>query len=429
MSNLRIALVQERPDQVYYSGSAIAGNVLLGITEPKSYKYVSIQFVGRSYVHWEERRTETSGNQRREVIYRYTSEEPYVDERLMLWTCQQSPDGKLGAAEYSWPFSFTIPPLAPSSFEGTVGNIRYSLEARIGAGILKFDHSIEVKVPVQQLVRVTDPRLLLPERLEIEKTLCCLCCASGPIVLNASVPKTGFCVGESFTLHTSVENGSNRRITLSASICQLVVYTAQDHQRTSRKTLSNFESDPIEPRTTREWDPVVAVPVTEIIGSCQNIQIEYTLVVAAKIPGALDLSRAIPLHLGNCSVQQQQGGQPPIPPAQGAVQHLPPNQMHPYPAPSSHPGPVYPPPPTSAPYPPPPPTSAPYPPPPSTSAPYPPQPPPGPTPTADAPIGWTAPSDTEVPPPGESGYPPMASENPPDTNEDSSSDNETTRLL
>ena len=402
MSNLRIALVQERPDQAFYSGSTIKGNLLLDVNEPRSYKYVSIKFLGRSYVHWEEHRTETSGNQRRNVVYKYTSEQSYADQDLMLWTCQQSPDGKLGAAEYSWPFSFQIHPLAPSSLEGTVGNIRYWLEARVGTGILKFDHVVEVKLPVLQLVRLTDPRLLLPERFEAEKTLCCLCCASGPITLTASVPKTGFCLRESFSLHASVENGGNRQVTLEASICQLVLYHAQNHQRSSRKTLARYESDPIEPQASREWDPTIEIPMTEIIheGSCENIEIQYSLVVAAKIPQALDLNRSIPLQLGNCSVQQQDGGQNPAPSG----------------------GPVYPPS-GPSPYPPPGPTPV--------SAAYPPQPPPG-LDTAP-PLGWPTAS---APPPNDSETKvtqptfeklPAAHTDPSDSSSDS--DNEAARLL
>lgn len=402
MSNLRIALVQERPGQAYYSGSTITGNVLLDLAEPRNYKYVSIQFVGRSYVHWEERRSESSGNQQRHVTYRYTSEHQCADQVLMLWTCQQSPDGKLGAAEYSWPFSFAIPPRAPSSFEGTVGNIRYSLEARIGTGVFKFDHTVQVNVPVQQLVRISDPRLLLPEQIEAEKTLCCLCCASGPITLNASVPKTGFCIGESFSLHASLENGSSRRVTLSASIHQRVIYMARGHQRTSSKTLVDYASDPIEPRATREWDPTIEIPLAEIVheGSCENIHIQYSLVVAAKIPNAIDLSRAIPLQLGNCTVQPQ--NVPPGPPAQGAL-HLPPGGAAAYPPPNppSHLGSGYQPQPTSAP--------------------YPPQPPAGTNPPA---AGWSAPPSAPYP---ESGSVPQTldkldSPDPPN-------DSETARLL
>jgi hypothetical protein len=415
MSNLRITLVQERSDQAYYSGSTITGNVQLDVAEPKSYKYASIQFGGRSYVYWEERRTETSGNQRRHVIYRYRSEQPFTEQSCMLWTSQQSPDGKLGAGEYSWPFSFTIPPLAPSSFEGTVGNIRYLLEARVGTGILKFDHVVEVRIPVQQLVTISDPRLLLPERFEAEKTLCCMCCASGPITMNASIPKTGFTLRESFSLHVSIENGGSREVTLDASICQKVIYRAQGHQRTNNKTLVSYASDPIEPHASREWDPTIEIPVTEIIheGSCENIEMHYSLVVAAKIPRALDLSRAIPLQLGNCSVQQQ-GDTLPAPPTQGAV-HLPPTQTEVYPYPPSTGALPYPPMAAS--------TGAPAYPPTATSAPYPPQQPSGNGTNAGTPIGWSTPGGAVTVP---------TYEKPPDIHDDSpdsASDNETARLL
>ena len=401
MSNrsLRVALVQERPDQPFYSGSAIKGNVLLDVTEPKSYKYVSIKFVGRSYVYWEERRTETSGNEQRHVTYRYRSEQSFADQDLMLWTCQQAPDGKLPAAEYSWPFSFTVPPLAPSSFEGTVGNIRYWLEARVGTGLLKFDHVVEVVVPIHQLVKITDPRLLLPERVEAEKTLCCLCCASGPITLNASIPKTGFCLRESFTLHVSIENGSSRHITLEASIHQLVIYRAQSRQRSNKKTLAKYDSDPIEPRSSREWDPTIEIPVTEIVhaGSCENIEVQYSLVVSASVPGALDLSRSFPLQLANCSVQQQEGQNPAFPAASGPG--YPPSTPSAYPPPATS---GYPPPASSA---------------------YPPQQPPG------APIGWQPPN-TGLPAEPDAGQPPSGKP-PTVSNEDSdsSSDDETGRLL
>ena len=312
---------------MYYPGSTITGNVLLDVTKPYVYKYASVKFVGRSYVYWEV----NSGD----AIYRYRSENPLTEHSAMLWTCQQTPDGKLGVGKYSWPFSFTIPPVAPSSFEGTLGNVRYLLEARVKTSVLKFDHVVEVRIPVQQLVSVSNPRLMLPQRFEAEKTLCCLSCASGAITMNATIPKTGFILRESFSLHVSIENGSNRRITLNASICQWVIYKVKSHQNTSKKTLVSYASDPIEPHASREWDPLIEIPVTEIIHewSCKNIQTQYSLVVSAKIPRALDLNRAIPLQLGNCSVQQQ-GGTIPAPPAQGTV-NLPSSQTEPHPCPAS----------------------------------------------------------------------------------------------
>jgi hypothetical protein len=344
--NLRIGLVQSAPNQPYYPGSTITGSLLLDVDQPESYKQILIQFSGRSYVHWTESRTEGTGDNQRTVTYTYSSTEPYVDLVAPLWNSQQSPDGKLPPGQYNWPFSFNIPPTAPSSFEGSVGNIRYSLVGKIVTGLLKFNHSAELRIPVQQLVKITDPRLLQPVRQEVQKRICCLCCASGPIVLTVAVPKTGFCIGEPFQLHTSLENGSSRRLTINATITQRVVYYAQGHTNWGGKTLLNIASDEIAPHDTRNWDPTVTIP-TEGVNiihetSCRNIKVTYTLNVICRIPRAFNLSLAVPIQLGNCRDEQQTA--PAGPPQQPAAVYPPVFQPGPPSLASNQPSAAYPPP-------------------------------------------------------------------------------------
>ena len=407
MPNLRISLVQENPNQAYYAGGAISGNVLLDVDEPKSYKKISVRFTGRSYVHWTERHTTGSGDNRRTETRSYTSSETYGDLIASLWSSQQSPDGKLAPGQYSWPFRFDIPPTAPSAFEGTVGNIRYSLVGRIGTGLLKFDLTVEVRVPVLQLVKISDPRLLEPLRQEVQKTLCCLCCASQPIVLTVAVPKSGFCVGESFQLHVSLENGSGRRVSVFADIIQNVVYYAQGHSRSSGNALVSIGSDEIEAQASRNWDPTIAIPIANVAmvhhTSCSNIKITHQLKVSCRIPRALNLTALIPLQLGNC-----REGESALP----AQQPPPPGAYPPPPQPAG----AYPPPPGPAgAYPPPPGPAGAY---PQPNAAYPPpiappggalpppavayQPPPY-VPTTDsgapgAPIGWPTQPGSGFPP-------------------------------
>ena len=389
MPNLRIGLVQSAPNQPYYPGSTITGNLLLDVDEPKSYNQIVVQFSGRSHVHWTESRTEGSGDNQRTVTYTYTSTEPYVDLVAPLWNKQQSPGGNLAPGQYSWPFSFTVPPTAPSSFEGSVGNIRYSLVGKIVTGLLKFNHSVEVQIPVQQLVKITDPRLLQPVRQEVQKKLCCLCCASGPIVLTVALPKTGFCIGEPFQLHASLENGSNRRgLIMNASITQRVAYFAQGHTNWGGKTLLNIASEEIEPQSSRNWDPTITIP-TEGVSiihetSCHNIKVTYILNVICRIPRALNLSMGFPIQLGNCRDQQQTAP---------AVQPGPPQQ----PA-AAYPPPLQPGPPPLAPYQPP--AAAAYPPPLDTGAAAT-APPPYPGPQAGSNIGWSTEPLSDFPPPGQ----------------------------
>ena len=137
--------------------------------------------------------------------------------------------------------------------------------------------------------------------------------------MNVAVPKTGFCIGESFPLHVTIENGSSRQVTLRAAIHQRIVYSAQGRQHTSNiKELMTIGSDLIEAHATRSWDPAVQVPPAQIIHktSCNIIKVIYSLVTTAQIPQALNLNATIPIQLGN-----QQQSEVPLHPAQG----LPPN--------------------------------------------------------------------------------------------------------
>ena len=149
-------------------------------------------------------------------------------------------------------------------------------------------------------VKLSDPSLLQPQCQEVQKTLCCLCCASAPIVLNVAVPKTGFCIGESFQLHISLENGSNRRLTIVAAIQYRMAHFAQGHTNWSEnKTVVSVGSDDIEPQATRNWDPTIKIPLTPIANETPYMKIVYTLFVMCRIPRALNLTTSIPLQLGH----------------------------------------------------------------------------------------------------------------------------------
>ena len=55
------------------------------------------------------------------------------------------------------------------------------------------------------------------------KSLCCLCCKSGPISATMSLDRSGFVPGEKLTLNAEVDNKSNK--TMSKSVVQLLQNT------------------------------------------------------------------------------------------------------------------------------------------------------------------------------------------------------------
>ena len=50
------------------------------------------------------------------------------------------------------------------------------------------------------------------------KTLCCLCCASGPITGRITCLRQGYVPGENIEFHAELENKSSRRVVAKAAL-------------------------------------------------------------------------------------------------------------------------------------------------------------------------------------------------------------------
>ena len=278
-------------NQVYHPGSTVTGSLLLDIDEPKKYKQILVQFSGKSFVRW----GESNGHQTKNCVS--------INGVAPLWDSRQSPDGKLPPGQYNWPFCFAIPPSAPSSFEGELGNIRYMLVGRIVNGALKLNHDVTALIAVQQLVKITDPCLLQPVRKEVQKTGY-LFCTSQPIIMSVVIPKTGFYIGESFQLHVSLENGSNRQVYLTATLKEYVTYYASGRSRRISRSLYVIRTSNIERQQTADVDKTIMIPLADMDimdkPSYGNIRVMHCIKVTCHIPLAYNLSTTIPLELANC---------------------------------------------------------------------------------------------------------------------------------
>jgi len=341
-----INLVGNNP--VYFPGSNIEGNVTLELSEPKKMQGISIILSGQAYVHWTEQRThDTEGGERRTETIHYSDSETILNSLMIqLWG-----DGKhsqeLAAGRYSFPFKYQLPSnlVLPTSYESETGFIRYSLTATISRS-WKFNHTTKRAITINEIVDINTPQLTARLSSSNEKTLCCLCCASGPISLSAITDRGGYCPGESIAISTEAENHSNRRVTIvQATLKQIVMYYARGHSHTSSNVIQKVQGPGIEAGGTSNWsNELLPIPATvPSLGSCRILKLSYVLQVTLAIPRSTDLYVAIPITIGNVPFRR---GQPPPPQA-----NYPP-QNNPYPPPAGN---AYPPlPPTGNPaYPPP----------------------------------------------------------------------------
>ena len=290
---------------VYFAGSNVEGSVSLELSEPKKMQGITIVFSGKAYVHWLEHRTTGSGqNQRTEIIDYTDTQIIFNDVFIQLWGNGRDAQ-ELAAGRYEFPFKFQLPSnlVLPTSFEprSHTGYIRYSLLARIQRS-WKFDHTTTRAITVNEIIDINNTQLTASLSSSNEKTLCCLCCASGPISLSVKTDRGGYCPGESIAISTEAENHSSRRInSVRATLKQTVVYYARGHRHVENKVIQRIEGPGIEPNASSNWsNELLPIPPTvPSISSCRILNLSYFLLVTLGIPRAIDLHVTIPITVGN----------------------------------------------------------------------------------------------------------------------------------
>lgn len=298
-------------NSVYFSGSDVEGSVLLELSQhPRKAQSVSITLPGAAKVHWTEERTTSEGNRRRTETIHYSNAEDVFRDSILLWGNGTDIE-ELAVGKHEFPFKFQLPPdqSLPTSFEGNNGYIRYSLIARIDRTRIDQDHDFAAKViTVGEAVDFNTAELASPRSNASEKTLCCLCCASGPISLSVKTDRGGYCPGESIAISTEVENYSSRRInSVRATLKQKVVYDAvgdrlvdnRSDRRTNKKVIQKIESPGIQPNGSSNWsNELLPIPATiPSISSCRILNLSYVLTVTLDIPWAIDLNVEMPITI------------------------------------------------------------------------------------------------------------------------------------
>ena len=283
------------------------GNVLLELSKPKKSKGISIVFSGLAYVHWTEQQTTGTGNQQRTITLHY-SDTQHIFNDMYIWLWGNGRDSQeLAAGRYEFLFKFQLPSnvVLPTSFESNTGvdtgYIRYSLFARISRS-WKSDHTTARTITVNEIIDINTPQLTVPLSYSNEKTLCCLCCTSGPISLSVKTDRRGYCPGESIAISTEAENHSNRRITsVRATLKQVVVYYADGRSRVHNRIIQRIAGAGIEPGAISSWsNELLPIPATVLsISSCRILNLSYVLTVTLGIPRAIDLHVTIPITVGN----------------------------------------------------------------------------------------------------------------------------------
>ncbi|KAJ8913669.1 hypothetical protein NQ315_007386 [Exocentrus adspersus] len=184
--------------QYYVAGSVIQGRVICMFDKQIETKGVFVKFKGKEHNKW----TQRSSN---ETTF-YSGKNKFLRVELPL-----HPAAYLGPGTLEYPFTFTLPPRAPSSYKGHFGGITYSLDAKVDIP-LRFNYKSKVELNVFRPVNLNDPiyrQYLVPYSYSESKTMCCWCCASRPVTVEVHLDKHVFVIGETAKVRVNVRNNSS----------------------------------------------------------------------------------------------------------------------------------------------------------------------------------------------------------------------------
>ena len=304
--NVSIVLQPPAPwanGQDYLSGTSIHGHLVTELIAPISFERISVNFCGKGEVNC------LTGAAAIRDRYQFGGE-VYCDETQILSGQAERGHGQscltLTAGRHSLPFCFNIPSSAPSSVEGGMGFIRYALQGRLLTADGTSYRSAPTAVPVVRPVNVAESHLLEPKQQQVQNTVSYYFFCASPVALTVAVPKTGYCIGEEIRLHVSIENCTRRRIYLTASVKEHIVYSSQGTTPVTNfgeQTVTTVKSGPMASRASREWNPRIKIPKFPAVdtSTSQVIQVSYLLTVTATISQSQSqpiLSTSIPLKLG-----------------------------------------------------------------------------------------------------------------------------------
>ncbi|XP_064620480.1 arrestin domain-containing protein 3-like [Lineus longissimus] len=300
------AIAYDRQEPVYQAGELVKGHLNMEVLDEIAVRGVTVLFTGGAYCHWTEQVTRGTGDSRRTETRHYKSHEGYFTQKIDFPL--DNKDHKITPGRYTHNFSYTLPQNLPSSYEGLLGKIRFQATARceIIDGRDKVVSRPFTVIAHKDLNQIEG--LSSPEQREKQKTLCCLCCESGPIQVVFRMEKTGYVPGEAIPLNAEITNNSNRTVFRSkAGLKQCVTYRAQGHVKRRSWTMADVEKPEIEPGGSCIWTDqmqVPSIPPTNDKEDCSIIDIRYELefkIVPSGLATCLEMS--VPLVIGTIPLQ------------------------------------------------------------------------------------------------------------------------------
>lgn len=317
----------DSPEGIYYAGQSLSAQIELKLTKPKklrskhctdfcspigephshfrpslSFAGIYIIIKGRAKCNW----IKKYRAHRKTRSVAFEGEENYLETVTYLRGNDHSEPVELPPGIHTFHAACVLPTHLPTSFEGTVGQIRYFAKVVIDRP-WKFDHTFKRAFTViRQYDLNYESSLRLPVELHRINTLCCFPCRSGPFKWTVKLPVGGFAPGQRIPIHIDIVNHSGTTIKhFRLRLRRIVLYHATNPKAKTRREKEEVMNYKLQEKAVDYGDTHVehaldipAIPPSNIMNSAV-VQVTYELKVSAVTAGLHDdIEMKIPIVIG-----------------------------------------------------------------------------------------------------------------------------------
>lgn len=212
--------------KVYHNNDQISGVCLIAFNGELDLNYVKIRIKGEEQAKWTKTKWVTSSNDRQSRNITYHQIVTFLSDNFDFLPNVKEHIIKKGVHEI--PFTFQLPNDLPNSFKGSIGHIRYWIEAEIEKSLLSFNHETQTNIFISSSLKAN---MITPVvHKKVQKYSCCFI-KRGSIGINVSIPKNGYNGGETIPVSYDIINKKNVGIDIKATLIEKHIFIANKNKK------------------------------------------------------------------------------------------------------------------------------------------------------------------------------------------------------
>lgn len=251
---------------------------------------------GQARAHWTETRTSSTGTGKNRrtttrTVY-YEGKEVYLNSKTYLFGQSGGSSFDVQPGSHKYNFACQLPEQLPYSFSGIHGEIEFYVEAVLDIP-WRFDK--EIKTPIT-IVRHDDLNLYrelrIAQKVEEVKTFCCLFCESGPLLIQATIPHSGFAKGQYVPIKIDYSNKSDVDVLLTKiKLKRAIRFTSSSPEtktRTDTEKMVEITARGVKAGETLSLENTIDIPHIMMNSNgrfSKTVVIEYYIEVEGQVDG------------------------------------------------------------------------------------------------------------------------------------------------